>query len=69
VLGSNAVPTPVERLDLTTGARTRVRELMPPDRSGVMMILTGRVYDKAHIYTYWRQVSKAVVVTGAAPEK
>jgi hypothetical protein len=69
VLGSNAVPASIERLDLATGARTRVRELMPSDRSGVMMVLPGRVYDDAYAYTYWRQVNRPVVVTGAAQGK
>jgi serine/threonine protein kinase len=67
VRGSTAVPARIERLDLATGARTFVRELMPPDRSGVTEILqSGAMINdgQAYCYSYSRQVTKAVIVTG-----
>ena len=66
VRSSNEVPALIDRIDLTTGARTNVREIMPPDRTGVMMINLGRFVNDGQIfsYDYWRQVTKAIVVTG-----
>jgi hypothetical protein len=69
IYASNVLPAPIDRLDLATGARSRVRELMPPDRSGVMMIVPGRVTDNAYSYSYWRQVTRAVIVSGAVKSK
>jgi serine/threonine protein kinase len=63
---STEVPARIDRIDLATGARTHVREIMPPDRAGVMHVHIGRmVNDGQHYsYDYWRQVTKAIVVTG-----
>jgi hypothetical protein len=66
VRASTEVPAQIDRIDLTTGARTHVREIMPPDRAGVMMVTVGRIINDGQHYTYdyWRQVTKAIVVTG-----
>jgi hypothetical protein len=53
-------------VDLTTGARTHLREIMPPDRTGVMFVAVGRMVNdgQAYSYAYWRQATKAIVVSG-----
>ena len=40
---------------------------MPPDRAGVMHVHIGRMVNDGqnYSYDYWRQVTKAIVVTGA----
>jgi hypothetical protein len=39
---------------------------MPPDRAGVMFVNVGRIVNdgQAYSYAYWRQATKAIVVTG-----
>ncbi len=39
---------------------------MPPDRLGVMAVMVGSVSHDGHAYSYfyWRQTSKAIVVSG-----
>ena len=66
VRSSTNVPLPIERIDLATGTRTRVRELMPPDRAGVMVVIPSRMVDDGRVYSYsyWRQLTRAVVVSG-----
>ena len=66
VRASSAVPAQIERVDLTTGARTHQREIMPPDRTGVMFVAVGRMVNdgQAYSYAYWRQATKAIVVSG-----
>jgi hypothetical protein len=68
VRSSTAVPLSIERIDLAAGTRTRVRELMPPDRAGVMTVIPGRIVDdgRAYSYSYWRQLTRAVVVSGVS---
>jgi eukaryotic-like serine/threonine-protein kinase len=63
---SVAVPLRIERIDLATGTRTPAREIMPADRSGVMLVITSRIVDdgRGYSYSYWRQITKAVVVSG-----
>ncbi|HET9372755.1 MAG TPA: protein kinase [Vicinamibacterales bacterium] len=60
------VPTLIERVDLATGARTRVRELAPPDRAGVIAIIVALVRDdgQSYVYTTWRNQTTLVEVTG-----
>jgi hypothetical protein len=61
-----AVPALVERIDLATGARSPVRELMPPDRLGIIQVRPSRIFDagKTYAYGYWRQTTKGVIVRG-----
>jgi Tol biopolymer transport system component len=66
VVESSTIPARTARVDLSTGARTFVRELTPSDRTAVMAIYPGRVVDdgRAYVYTYWRQAQRAIVVKG-----
>jgi hypothetical protein len=62
----NEMPVRVERVDLTSGRRTVVRELAPADRSGVIGIdfvsMSGD--EKWYAYSYSRDVSQLFTVTG-----
>jgi len=66
VRASSRVPAQIDRIDLITGVRTHLRELMPADRTGVMAIYPGPIVSdgQGYAYTYWRQSQKAVVVKG-----
>ena len=65
----NTLPALIDRIDLATGKRTRIHEVMPPDRLGTMAVSIGRVsHDgQAYTYFYWRQSSKAIAVSGIRP--
>ena len=52
VRSSTEVPAQIDRIDLTTGARTHVREIMPPDRAGVMMVGVRRIINDGQHYSY-----------------
>jgi hypothetical protein len=60
------LPAPLDRIELATGTRTRVRDVMPPDRLGIMQVFVSSVsHDgQAYSYMYWRQASRAIVVNG-----
>lgn len=60
------IPASLDRIDVASGARTRVREVMPPDRLGIVEITIGCVSHDgaAYGYHYWRQTSKAILVGG-----
>ena len=60
------VPCVVSRVNIATGARTRWRELMPPDRTGVVRISPVLVTPDggSYVYTYGRFLSTLYVVTG-----
>jgi hypothetical protein len=66
VQAGNSLPAPLDRIDLASGTRTRVRDVMPPDRLGIMQVHVAAVsHDgQAYSYMYWRQTSKAIVVNG-----
>jgi hypothetical protein len=68
VRSSKAVPASIDRIDLATGARTHFRDLMPPDHSGVIAVIPGTLINDGQVYSYsyWRQVNKAMVVTGVS---
>jgi hypothetical protein len=57
---------PVDQLDLATGKRTRLRELAPPDRSGLIGAFANQWIDdgRGYVYTYIRELSRVFVVTG-----
>jgi hypothetical protein len=63
----NTIPGRIERVDLATGQRTMLRELAPPDRSGLVIIWAHQWLDdgRGYTYTYMRQLSQIYVVTGA----
>jgi dipeptidyl aminopeptidase/acylaminoacyl peptidase len=52
VLGSREIPAPVDRLDLATGARSRLANLAPPDRTAVVFVMNASVSDDAKSYAY-----------------
>jgi serine/threonine protein kinase len=66
VQAGNGLPAPLDRIGLASGTRTRVRDVMPPDRLGIMQVHVAAVsHDgQAYSYMYWRQTSKAIVVNG-----
>jgi dipeptidyl aminopeptidase/acylaminoacyl peptidase len=60
------VPTPVDRVDPISGTRTRLKELGPPDRTGVQQ--TQSVYwlpdGRGYAYAFKRNLSQVFVVRG-----
>ena len=68
VIASRAgvLPTPVERVDIATGKRTLLRELAPPDRTGLIGLFPTQWIDdgRGYAYTYVRELSRVFVVTG-----
>ncbi len=60
------VPARLFRFDLATGRRTRWRELVPPDRSGVRRINSVSIAadGQSYAYSFTRQVSDLYAVTG-----
>ena len=61
------VPARVSRLDLSTGERTLLRELIPPDSTGIARISPVLITPDAqwYAYTYGRFLSTLYVATGA----
>jgi serine/threonine protein kinase/Tol biopolymer transport system component len=61
------IPAPVEQLDLESGRRTRVIELAPADRAGVLVITNASFSDdmKSYAYSLVRLPSRLAIVTGA----
>jgi hypothetical protein len=57
----------VSRLDLSTGERTLLRELIPPDSTGIARISPVLITPDAqwYAYTYGRFLSTLYVATGA----
>ncbi|MBZ5560874.1 MAG: protein kinase, partial [Acidobacteriia bacterium] len=60
------VPGRVEKVDLSTGHRTLVREIAPADRTGVLRILGVAVADdeKSYAYAYDRDLSRLGIILG-----
>ncbi|HUK30956.1 MAG TPA: hypothetical protein VLV89_07570, partial [Candidatus Acidoferrum sp.] len=60
------IPSLVELVDLSTGHRTRVRELSPADRAGVVQIGQVAFSDdgKSYAYSYNQNVSRLAVIEG-----
>jgi len=67
VVCTRDVPARLERVDVTTGVRTLVKELAPPDRAGVTSIAVTQWIDggRGYVYGYTRNMSKLFVVRGA----
>jgi serine/threonine protein kinase len=63
------VPMQVFQIDLATGRRTLVREVAPPDLTGVMGVGVNQWVDdgRGYTYTYTRVLSKLFVATGLKP--
>jgi dipeptidyl aminopeptidase/acylaminoacyl peptidase len=66
---SRTVPAQVVRIDLATGTRTPLRELAPPDQTGVSSVWLNQWIDDGpgYTYTYFRTLSKLFVATGVQP--
>jgi dipeptidyl aminopeptidase/acylaminoacyl peptidase len=66
VYRTNELPSRMHRVDLETGERKVVRELAPPDPTGIYRI--GRVHtgtdDKAYAYNYYMQLIDLHVIAG-----
>jgi len=60
------LPARLERVDLTTGARTLIRELAPVDRAGVLNAIASGVRNdgREYTYTYQRVLSTLYVIDG-----
>jgi hypothetical protein len=67
VQAGSSVPARIERVDVTTGARSVVRELAPPDRGGLYSVLVDQWLDdgRAYVYESSYDLSTLFVVTGA----
>jgi len=60
------IPALVERVNVTTGVRTPLREIGPPDRGGLTQVLLNDwIYDgRGYVYQYQRSLSTLFVATG-----
>jgi hypothetical protein len=62
--GSSA-PAHVDRIDLLSGTRTRVRDITLPDPAGIATLnLTEYRDDGAYAYWYWKRPARLFVVSG-----
>jgi Tol biopolymer transport system component len=66
VYRTNELPSRMHRVDLESGARTAVRELSPPDPTGIYRV--GRVHTSAdgtaYAYNYYMQLIDLHVISG-----
>jgi eukaryotic-like serine/threonine-protein kinase len=63
---TQGIPSSVSRVNITTGARTPWRDVMPPDPTGVVRIFPVLVTPdgRSYAYTYGRYLSTLYVVEG-----
>ncbi len=61
------LPYRLERLDISSGSRNLIREVAPPDRTGVLNSVGFALADdmKSYAYSYQRMTSQLFVVEGA----
>jgi Tol biopolymer transport system component len=52
VLGSREIPASIDRVDLSTGARSRLANLAPSDRTAVVFVMNASVSDDGKSYAY-----------------
>ena len=66
VFRRGALPSPVFLLDLATGRKQPIKELMPPDAAGVVEIIAVHVTPDAasYAYSYHRILSDLFLVEG-----
>ncbi len=59
------VPARIDEVDIVTGARSRVREIAPPDRTGLTSVFMHQWLDggRGYTYTYSRELDTIYVVT------
>jgi hypothetical protein len=66
VASANTAPARIERVDLTTGARTLLKELSPADPLGVTTVSPSLWRDdgRTYVYSYTRQLDQLFSVSG-----
>ena len=62
VNAGNAVPARVEIVNVTTGARTFLREIAPPNAAGVTTLTVSQWLDSGYVYSYRRTLDAIYVV-------
>jgi hypothetical protein len=69
VVTRGTVPMQVFQIDIATGRRTLLREVAPPDLTGVMGVWLNHWVDdgRGYTYTYTRALSKLFVASGVKP--
>jgi eukaryotic-like serine/threonine-protein kinase len=67
---NGVLPARIERLDLSTGKRTLVREIAFGNTAGLMRLDVTRVLNDgaAYAYQYWRRTSRLFLVKGATAQ-
>jgi Tol biopolymer transport system component len=60
---SSEVPSRVERIDLESGSRTRLMEVGPEDRAGLLGIFPTSISDDERSYAYWTWSLRSTLFT------
>jgi WD40 repeat protein len=60
------IPARFEAVSVSTGARTLIKAVAPPDRAGLVLIRAARVYDdgSTYAYSYRKSIQHLFTVTG-----
>ena len=60
------MPTIIERIDVVTGVRTRIRTVAPPDSTGINRTSLTYWNEKTHsyAYAYTKELTQLFTVTG-----
>jgi hypothetical protein len=60
------IPARVERVNVTTGARTLLKELAPPDRAGLTSVVLEQWIEdgRGYVFGYQRSLSTLFAATG-----
>jgi Tol biopolymer transport system component len=63
---TRTLPTPVELVDVVTGARTRIRELAPADAAGInhTYLSYWNERNRSYAYAYTKELTQLFTVTG-----
>jgi len=66
VTAGSRIPARVELVNVTTGARTVLRELAPPDRAGLTSVVLDQWIEdgRGYVFQYQRSLSTLFVATG-----
>ena len=67
VFRDQEIPSRLERVDLVSGKRERIREIAPADRAGALNLtnLTLSADGRSYAYSFYRHLSHLFVVDGA----
>jgi Tol biopolymer transport system component len=67
VFSRKQFPSPLDRVDVSTGHRETLRRLAPADPTGVVSVISVAVADDpaSYAYSYYRERSKLVLIEGA----